>query len=275
MAHALVSLAYRVRGYGAPAKAVLVRLADYANADGTEARPTVQRLADELDLSERAVQMAIKRLLQAGVIVMAEMATNRTPCVYRLNVDLMNQLANAADASRQALGVNAVHHKASRGARDAPLGVHEMRPHPLIHPVDDVVDARDDPVATPEGRAVRDVVGVDVSTVAGWWSLDAEVGRWIAEGCDLMLDILPTVRAAMHRRNGQGPPNSPRYFAKAVADAKAARLAPMPEGQAHAKPANTQRPQDRRYDTDRRRAASAAAVMAGGMASGSDPASSR
>lgn len=283
MANTLVTLAYRVRGYGAPAKGVLVRLADLANPDGTDARPTVQRLADELELSTRAVQDALKRLRQAGVIIVTTEAAGTRPRVYRLNAPLMRQLAEAADQSRLAEGVQEVHphrgagdagvqdvhhYDASRGAGGSPPGVQEVHPQPPLQPVDDAADARgDDPVATPEARAVCAVVGVDVRSSGGWWMVDGEVGRWLAEGCDLNLDVLPTIRAAMQRRGSQGPPNSPRYFANAVANAKAARLAPMPEGQAHAQ---RQKRPDNRYDTDRRRAASARAVMVGDMAGGPD-----
>lgn len=52
---------------------------------------------------------------------------------------------------------------------------------------------------------------------------------WATEGCDLELDVLPAVRAVAARAS----PNSVRswkYFDRAVADAKARRLAPMPKG---------------------------------------------
>jgi hypothetical protein len=60
---------------------------------------------------------------------------------------------------------------------------------------------------------------------------------WLANGCDIELDILPTVRAIAARR----PPQSLKtwgYFTDAIADAKAKRTAPMPEGRA--RPALTQ-----------------------------------
>lgn len=55
--------------------------------------------------------------------------------------------------------------------------------------------------------------------------------RWIEGGCDLELDVLPTIRERAHRMAPQSVRNW-RYFSQAVADAKAAREAPMPEGQA-------------------------------------------
>jgi hypothetical protein len=64
----------------------------------------------------------------------------------------------------------------------------------------------------------------------------SEPSRWLANGCDLEKDILPVIRA----RAAKAPHGSIRswgYFTQAVADAKAAREAPMPEGK---KPAQSQ-----------------------------------
>lgn len=90
----------------------------------------------------------------------------------------------------------------------------------------------DDVVQTPEARAVCEIVQVDGRTNAGWWMVDGEVAKWLAAGCDLDADILPTIRGVMQRRTqtGQGPPNNPSYFANAVMEAKARRLKPLPDG---------------------------------------------
>lgn len=55
--------------------------------------------------------------------------------------------------------------------------------------------------------------------------------KWIENGCDLETDILPTVKARAHKMR-RGSVKSWSYFTEAVADAKAARTAPMPEGRA-------------------------------------------
>jgi len=55
--------------------------------------------------------------------------------------------------------------------------------------------------------------------------------NWIESGCDLELDILPAVKARAHKMR-PGSVKSWSYFTEAVADAKAAREAPMPEGRA-------------------------------------------
>lgn len=52
---------------------------------------------------------------------------------------------------------------------------------------------------------------------------------WLESGCDLELDILPVVRSMASRKAPQSI-GSWKFFAGAVADARAARTAPMPEG---------------------------------------------
>jgi hypothetical protein len=57
----------------------------------------------------------------------------------------------------------------------------------------------------------------------------AEPLRWMEQGCDLELDIIPTIRSRAHKM----PPRSVKsweYFTQAIADAKASRMAPMPAG---------------------------------------------
>lgn len=63
---------------------------------------------------------------------------------------------------------------------------------------------------------------------------------WAREGCDLYLDVLPAVRAVAARASLRSV-RSWKYFDRAVADAKARRLAPMPQGNVHEKPARQSR----------------------------------
>lgn len=76
----------------------------------------------------------------------------------------------------------------------------------------------------------------------------SEPQRWLAAGCDLTLDILPTITA----RSSNARPGSIRswsFFTQAVADAKATREAPMPAGYAV-----TARPPHRMSHEDRQAA---------------------
>jgi hypothetical protein len=64
-----------------------------------------------------------------------------------------------------------------------------------------------------------------------WVGSYGRVHQWLADGCDPELDIYPTIRRVMAKRNGQGPPANLKYFDQAIADAKATRLTPLPRGQ--------------------------------------------
>ncbi len=57
----------------------------------------------------------------------------------------------------------------------------------------------------------------------------SEPMRWLRDGCDLELDILPTLKARGHNAAPRSI-KSWSYFTQAVSDAKAARLRPMPAG---------------------------------------------
>jgi hypothetical protein len=66
--------------------------------------------------------------------------------------------------------------------------------------------------------------------------------KWLESGCDLELDILPTVKARAHKLR-PGSIKNWSYFTDAIADAKAAREAPMPKGSPGAATAKPGKPQ--------------------------------
>ena len=76
------------------------------------------------------------------------------------------------------------------------------------------------------GRRVLDAIGVRDDP--RWLGSYGRVQRWLAEGHDPELDILPTIERLMARR-GHDPPRSLAYFDQAIAEATARRLKPMPE----------------------------------------------
>lgn len=55
--------------------------------------------------------------------------------------------------------------------------------------------------------------------------------RWLEQGCDLDKDVLPAIRAVA-AKSRSGSISNWAYFTGAVVDAKAARSAPLPQGQA-------------------------------------------
>lgn len=64
-----------------------------------------------------------------------------------------------------------------------------------------------------------------------------EVDKWQDAGCDPILDIFPVIKANMERRKGNSP-NSMAYFTKAILDAKANRLKPLPKENNYEKSTN-------------------------------------
>lgn len=67
MSYAITDQVRELKTGNATAKAVLLRLADYANDVG-ECFPSTTRIADELELSRQAVSNAIKRLESIGLV---------------------------------------------------------------------------------------------------------------------------------------------------------------------------------------------------------------
>lgn len=106
---------------------VLLCLANYANADGRAAFPSVVRLSRDTGLSERAVQYQLRALENAILIRRAPQdfaaahikRGDRRPVVYDLLIS-----RGAPYAPRSATGCtpeqNGVHATTSRGARHAP-----------------------------------------------------------------------------------------------------------------------------------------------------------
>ena len=64
-------------------KVVALALADHAHDDGTEARPSIERLASKTSLSTRQVQRVVKSLVEKGVLVVQRHATSTQPVCYR------------------------------------------------------------------------------------------------------------------------------------------------------------------------------------------------
>lgn len=106
---------------------VLICLANYAGADGNAACPAVLRLARDSGLSERAVQLHLRKLEAAGLIRRGNPAfaaariprADRRPTVYNL---IMSR--GARDAPRNSTGCTEEHHgvhmTTERGACGAP-----------------------------------------------------------------------------------------------------------------------------------------------------------
>ncbi|MGE0714835.1 MAG: YdaU family protein [Alphaproteobacteria bacterium] len=156
------------------------------------------------------------------------------------------ELARAAERSRRRSEAGqkgndtrwSVHRNAtpqpSQSHRNAtPMDI-AMRSHPYPYPYppseDDGggVDAGAQARVREAAESVVEAARADPSKQAGWMTAEATVAKWLSGGCDLDLDVLPTVRAITLTRGGQGPPNGPGYFTRAILEAKERRLAPLP-----------------------------------------------
>jgi biotin operon repressor len=103
-----------------------------------------------------------------------------------------------------------------------PAAAHPSEPPAIVEPAKLSLQQMTDRMA--------DVAGSALVNPAGAMGLltFSELQRWLADGCDFETDILQTIRAVASRQ-----PNASistwKYFTRAIAAAKAARTAPMPE----------------------------------------------
>jgi hypothetical protein len=65
---------------------VLLAMADHADHEGNNVRPSVRLIAWKTDYSERQVQRIIKDLRKAGLLVITRGATPMEPAHYRINI---------------------------------------------------------------------------------------------------------------------------------------------------------------------------------------------
>jgi hypothetical protein len=108
-----------------------------------------------------------------------------------------------------------------------PAAATPIEPPAIVHPVCQEIPYEElkSKLMEAGGEAIGDAAGLEVLSAPR---------SWLRAGCDLAEDILPAIKARaakMPRRSI----NSWNYFAQAVADAKAARTAPMPAGIARPK----------------------------------------
>jgi uncharacterized protein YdaU (DUF1376 family) len=100
------------------------------------------------------------------------------------------------------------------------------QPEPEPSPEDDVDDsARGNVSHVRVGETVLEIMGV-LNDPRFAFSYPI-VGGWLAAGYDPEADIYPTVRAVMSKRNGQGPPNTLKYFTEAIGNAHRDRTTPV------------------------------------------------
>jgi hypothetical protein len=103
-----------------------------------------------------------------------------------------------------------------------PAAAVPREPVTVSQPAKFSLDEMTDRMMDAAGRALANPAGA-----MGLLSM-SEQQRWLAGGCDLEMDILPTIRAVASKQ-APGSIKTWKYFTEAIAKAKAERLAPMPE----------------------------------------------
>lgn len=87
-------------------KFLLTILLQYANSDGTSIRPTLDTMAIQLGLNKRSTLRVKNDLMQRGYLILEKKATNRSPCIYRLNLELIEKEASLNKPKKNSSSVN-------------------------------------------------------------------------------------------------------------------------------------------------------------------------
>lgn len=228
-------------------KLVLVALGNFSD-DQHQCFPSRKTLAAMAMCSVDTVDRALIRLQDAGLIEKETRTSNRgglTSNCYTLSV--------VADAQRPTRETTP-----SRKMRPAPLAAERPHPQPqdaatlaaqlCPHPsrtgaatYEPLLEPSPEKVVVVSAKADWQVVEAKLVEAAGAAIASQAIApglanvspafRWIEGGCDLDLDILPTIRAIAAQKRRK-PIVSWEYFTQAVVDAKAARSAPLPEARA-------------------------------------------
>lgn len=103
---------------------MLVRLADRADNEGSEAYPSVNSLVRDCGLSRRSVQRSLRSLVQAGYLVIARKATPTTPVVYRVTLESQRSIARGATMTPRARETPDAS-QSQRGCQDGTLTIKE------------------------------------------------------------------------------------------------------------------------------------------------------
>lgn len=106
-----------------------------------------------------------------------------------------------------------------------PAAAKPVEPHPMSKPAKPSIEGMRQQMMDAAGNAIRNPAACP--GLIGY----SEIKRWLDDGCDFEIDVLPTIQAVSARNIERGYEliTSWSYFTTAIARAKATRLAPMPE----------------------------------------------
>ena len=215
--------------------AVLMAMANYADDKGV-CWPSQSMVAEKTKLARETVSRTIKTLCDLGFI-------KRQSKSYQLCIDnvIHDHMGSKCDVTEDHKTVTEDHIPDKEGVTDDHTCVtedhmdvtedhsHLNQSYNQSYNQSSAADAREENIS----ENVR--IGKQISKFTGWeddpnWFGDySRIEAWLAAGWDPYLDILPTVKRLMERKQGP-PPKTLKYFEQAIADAHATRLSPTPEG---------------------------------------------
>lgn len=253
-----MSAVFESETLGPTERLVMLALADHAD-DAGRCYPSIARICQRTGLSERAIQMNVKKLSASGHLTVVKGGGKANTNIYIVNPNPAPDAPFCKTKPRTRCTPQEMH-----PAPDAPQTPHLVRPNPAPdapEPSGTIIDAADD------ARATDDVLFARVCAAAGRpiGSTDAqgrilgsladadELRRWTDE---LHLEpdrIVAVIRDVMGRRRSPEPVSRLIYFRDAMREA-AARAADAPLTPAEGAAANADRPRP-----DRRQAAADAA----------------
>lgn len=169
----------------------------------------VNALAEQTDLTVMQVRTALKNLQNTGEITIK--TTNKFSIISISNWAKFQE-TNTQITNKQQTDNNQI-----------------TTPKEYKNKEYTVVDTRVDekPRHVHIGERIAKITGWDKSP--NWFGDYSRIEQWLADGWDEHLDILPTVTRIMANRTG--PPGSLKYFERAIAEHRQARLSPLPKAE--------------------------------------------
>lgn len=86
-----MSIVWQCRVGSPTDKSVLLKLADCASDDGSRCYPSISRIAEETELSQRTVSRSIKNLSKIGVVEVVKIGSGTRASEYRINSVALTQ----------------------------------------------------------------------------------------------------------------------------------------------------------------------------------------
>lgn len=192
-------------------------------------------LAGVCNVSVRRWSAIRAGLIAAGKITVAEGRISNSRAIFELEISAKTSRNLAENGAR---GGNKKAENAAGTSKNNDIPLAESK---QAKPLDKIREEKKEDYATahaspPDPQALLATLFADagdaLDPTAPATMASTELRKWLAAGCDFEADIRPAIRAtaARLRAEGRSPVRSWRFFEGAVADAKAARLRPMPEG---------------------------------------------